>query len=176
MWSIKYKVAWKQNTQVKYLKFEQYLSKCTVATNRMLFRLVYKIKTQQMWCVLLLFTSVRPLCLLPSAAIRSDRSDLVKLLLLRGSRVNQEGCHGRRPLHEASRLGKAALVSLLLEAGARPDPRSHYGITPLALAAQGGHLEVVATLLKTGERARMSPQYNYMTIHICSITLTSIHI
>lgn len=87
-----------------------------------------------------------------SAAIRSDRSDLVKLLLHQGSNVNQEGCHGRRPLHEASRLGRSALVTLLLGAGAQPDPRSHYGLTPLALAAQGGHLEVVETLLRRGER------------------------
>lgn len=65
--------------------------------------------------------------------------------------MNQEGCHGRRPLHEASRLGRSALVTLLLGAGAQPDPRSHYGLTPLALAAQGGHLEVVETLLRRGE-------------------------
>ncbi|KAM3849980.1 dynein axonemal heavy chain 12 [Diretmus argenteus] len=83
-------------------------------------------------------------------AIRSDRSDLVKLLLSQGSRVNQGIFHGRRPLHEASRLGRTMLVTLLLEAGAHPDPRSHYGLTPLALAAQGGHLEVVDTLLKRG--------------------------
>nr|XP_019952510.1 PREDICTED: ankyrin repeat and SOCS box protein 14 [Paralichthys olivaceus] len=84
-------------------------------------------------------------------AIRSDRPDLVKLLLLQqGSVVNQEGCHGRRPLHEASRLGKAALVTLLLDAGAQPDPHSHYSLTPLALAAQNGHLEVVQMLLKKG--------------------------
>lgn len=76
----------------------------------------------------------------------------MKLLLQQGSKVNQEGCHGRRPLHEASHLGKAALVTLLLGAGAQTDPCSHYGLTPLALAAQGGHLEVVETLLKRGER------------------------
>lgn len=86
-----------------------------------------------------------------SAAIRSDRIDLVRLLLLQGATVDQEGHHGRRPLHEASRLGKAAMVTLLLEAGAHPDPRSHYGLTPLALAAQGGHREVVQALLERGE-------------------------
>lgn len=75
----------------------------------------------------------------------------MKLLLHWGAKVNQEGCHGRRPLHEASRLGRAAAVSLLLEAGAQPDPRSHYGLTPLALAAQGGHAQVVEILLKRGE-------------------------
>lgn len=68
--------------------------------------------------------------------------------------MNQEGCYGRRPLHEASRLGKGALVTLLLEARAQLDPRSHYGLTPLALAAQGGHTEVVETLLKRGEGDR----------------------
>ncbi|XP_040014471.1 dynein heavy chain 12, axonemal-like isoform X3 [Xiphias gladius] len=83
-------------------------------------------------------------------AIHSDRIDLARLLLLRGSRVNQEGCNGRLPIHEASRLGKAALVSLLLEAGSPADPRSHDGLTPLALAAQHGHLEVVQTLLERG--------------------------
>lgn len=72
---------------------------------------------------------------------------------MQGSRVNQEGCHGRCPLHEAARLGKASLVKMLLDAGARVDPRSHYGLTPLALAAQGGHLEVVQTLLRKGQRA-----------------------
>uniref|UniRef100_A0A3B5MQN6 Uncharacterized protein n=1 Tax=Xiphophorus couchianus TaxID=32473 RepID=A0A3B5MQN6_9TELE len=90
-------------------------------------------------------------CLPP--AIRSDRTDLAKLLLLRGSSVNQAGCHGRRPLHEASRAGNVELVQLLLEAGARPDPRSNYGFTPLALAAQGGHLEVVE-LLRTHTASR----------------------
>lgn len=100
----------------------------------------------------------------PLSAIRSDRSDLVKLLLLRGANVNQEGCHGRRPLHEASRLGKGALVTLLLEARAQPDPRSHYGLTPLALAAQGGHAEVVETLLKRGEGdSDVAADYNIST-------------
>lgn len=75
----------------------------------------------------------------------------MKLLLLQGAQVNQEVCHGRHPLHEASRLGRAAAATLLLEAGAHPDPRSHYGLTPLALAAQGGHHEVVEALLKKGE-------------------------
>uniref|UniRef100_A0A3Q2FFX2 Uncharacterized protein n=1 Tax=Cyprinodon variegatus TaxID=28743 RepID=A0A3Q2FFX2_CYPVA len=70
------------------------------------------------------------------------------LLLLRGSSVHQAGCHGRRPLHEAARVGNVELVKLLLEAGARPDPRSNYGFTPLALAAQGGHLEVAEILLR----------------------------
>lgn len=86
-----------------------------------------------------------------SVAIRSGCVDLVKLLLLQGAKVDQEGRHGRRPLHEAARLGKAATVALLLEAGAHPDPRSHYGLTPLALAAQAGHLEVVEALLARGE-------------------------
>lgn len=84
------------------------------------------------------------------AAIRSDHADLVKLLLLRGSSVNQAGCHGRRPLHEASKLGNTSLVALLLGAGAHPDPRSNYGLTPLALAAQGGRVEVVDILLRRG--------------------------
>lgn len=87
-----------------------------------------------------------PICL----AIRSDRSDLVDLLLRGGSRVNRGGLYGRRPLHEASRLGRTGLVDLLLEAGAEPDPRTHYGLTPMALAAQGGHLEVLKTLLASG--------------------------
>lgn len=89
--------------------------------------------------------------LFPLLAIRSDRSDLMELLLHWGAQVNQKGCHGRRPLHEASRLGRAAAVGVLLGAGAQPDPRSHYGLTPLALAAQGGHAQVVETLLKRGE-------------------------
>uniref|UniRef100_A0A8C2WCE9 Ankyrin repeat and SOCS box containing 14 n=1 Tax=Cyclopterus lumpus TaxID=8103 RepID=A0A8C2WCE9_CYCLU len=81
---------------------------------------------------------------------RSARADLMELLLHWGSRVNQGGCQGRRPLHEASLLGKAALVTLLLEAGGQPDPRSHDGLTPLALAARAGHLEVVEALLRRG--------------------------
>ncbi|XP_075996339.1 dynein axonemal heavy chain 12 isoform X2 [Genypterus blacodes] len=83
-------------------------------------------------------------------ALRSERPDLVELLLLGGSDVNQECRHGRRPLHEASRLGRQTLVAQLLEGGARLDPPSDYGLTPLALAAQGGHLEVVETLLRRG--------------------------
>eukprot|EP00064_Thunnus_orientalis_P018425 superscaffoldBa00004245_g18524 len=95
-----------------------------------------------------IFTAIRQ-------AIRSDRADLVKMLLLQGSRVNQLGHHGRCPLHEAAQLGKAPMVNMLLQAGAQPDPRSHYGLTPLALASQAGHLEVVETLLRRGERGGM---------------------
>uniref|UniRef100_A0A3B3ZGF1 SOCS box domain-containing protein n=1 Tax=Periophthalmus magnuspinnatus TaxID=409849 RepID=A0A3B3ZGF1_9GOBI len=87
---------------------------------------------------------------LSSVAIRLGRSDLVELLLSSGSRVNQEGCHGRCPLHEASKLGNSTLVDLLLKSGARPDPRSHYGLTPLALAAQGSHRAVIESLLRKG--------------------------
>lgn len=88
----------------------------------------------------------------------------MKLLLCQGANVNQEVCHGRRPLHEASRLGKGALVNLLLKAGAQPDPRSHYGLTPLALAAQGGHAEVVETLLRRGEGDRdVAADYDILT-------------
>uniref|UniRef100_A0A3B3H7Z3 Uncharacterized protein n=1 Tax=Oryzias latipes TaxID=8090 RepID=A0A3B3H7Z3_ORYLA len=62
-----------------------------------------------------------------SAAVRSGRADLVKLLVSQGSGVNLEGCHGRRPLHEAAKLGDLGLVRLLLEAGAQPDPRASAG-------------------------------------------------
>lgn len=84
------------------------------------------------------------------AAVRSDCRDLVELLLLGGAEVNRDVCHGRKALHEASRLGRVAMVTLLLKAGAHPDPRSHYGLTPLALAAQEGHQQVVEALLKKG--------------------------
>lgn len=104
-----------------------------------------------------------------SAAVRSDCKELVKLLLLQGAKVNQEVTHGRHPLHEAARLGRAAIVTLLLEAGAHPDPRSHYGLTPLALAAQGGHHEVVEALLNKGE---ILPAWALLTFNFTHAVIT----
>lgn len=110
-------------------------------------------------------------------AVADGRSDMVKLLLLRGADINQGGVVGESPLHVAVENGSLQMVRLLLGAGADPDrkTKSHisyrvdgllhksdgaiaitnpeitdWEMTPLMLAAFHGNLAIAQELIGRG--------------------------
>lgn len=90
-------------------------------------------------------------------ASQAGHTDIVRLLLERGARVNaMEATDGRTALWQASQGGHMETVKLLLENGAKIETRSlRTGATPLFIAAARGHEEVVTLLLNAGANANV---------------------
>ena len=74
--------------------------------------------------------------------------DVARLLVLRGSDVNQSNHHGYTAVHHASWEGRLEIVKLLIENGAEHDSQTDDLNTALALACHGNHPEVVDYLLQ----------------------------
>jgi ankyrin repeat protein len=73
-------------------------------------------------------------------AVRRDRVEIVKTLILAGADVNRKGCYGRQAIHEAA--GKTtdeafAILELLLWAGCELEKKDCLGSTPLHKAKSG---------------------------------------
>lgn len=84
-------------------------------------------------------------------AAASGSAELVRLLLDRGSRVNDlTGYRERTALMLAAERGEVEIVALLLEHGAFVNARDRDGWTPLLLAVDGGHRPAVERLLAAG--------------------------
>ena len=79
---------------------------------------------------------------------RPDRLDIVRLLIERGSDLNQRGVNDWTPLHYAVSLRDAEAVRLLVEAGADPSLRTRIDdhSTPLEDAERMGFSEGVELL------------------------------
>jgi ankyrin repeat protein len=83
-------------------------------------------------------------------ASSSNLQSTVRLLLAKGTSIEEEDKLGNRALHYAARWGHKELISMLLDEQARIGPRSRNGSTPLEKAAGNGHEEVVQLLLGRG--------------------------
>ncbi|KAL2851453.1 ankyrin repeat-containing domain protein [Aspergillus pseudoustus] len=86
-------------------------------------------------------------------AVRHGNADIVKRLLLLGSRVRLEAWDwwsGRTALAEAAANGEAEIARLLLEKGASLETTDRDYRSPLLLAVENGHDEVVKVLLNQG--------------------------
>ncbi|KAI4217538.1 MAG: hypothetical protein LQ351_000133 [Letrouitia transgressa] len=86
-------------------------------------------------------------------------SEIVKLLLMRGSDVNSVDDLGRTVLHKAAGRGHHLTVQVLLHYGAHVSIQDHHGITALHLAVFFGHNHIAELLLKSG--AHVNSQDNY---------------
>lgn len=86
----------------------------------------------------------------PSDDEAAQASEVVRLLLSSGARVDLRAIHDDSPLHMAASTGSAALVQLLLEAGAEVDARTDEDVTPLYLAAKKDVDDVAALLIARG--------------------------
>jgi len=69
------------------------------------------------------------------AAVASQNSEAVEMILLKGANPNVKDLHGCTPLHYAAYLNNLALIKRLLEAKADPNGKNHFGETPLLMAA-----------------------------------------
>ncbi len=84
-------------------------------------------------------------------AVRKDRIDEVRALLLKGVDVNSRDVFGDNAgLHWAARLGLTEMARLLIDNGADVNIRNDEGYTPLHWAAGEGQKELVVILIVHG--------------------------
>ena len=83
-------------------------------------------------------------------AVRSQKSQSVRMLLDRGADVNIADQLGRTALHDAAKAGSTAIVRQLVDAGADINRLTKSGHSPLAIAVRAKHDEVVALLIREG--------------------------
>uniref|UniRef100_A0A8C7R9B4 Ankyrin 2a, neuronal n=1 Tax=Oncorhynchus mykiss TaxID=8022 RepID=A0A8C7R9B4_ONCMY len=81
-------------------------------------------------------------------ASKRGNTNMVRLLLDRGSQIDAKTRDGLTPLHCAARSGHDPAVELLLERGAPLLARTKNGLSPLHMSSQGDHVECVKHLLQ----------------------------
>jgi ankyrin repeat protein len=81
-----------------------------------------------------------------SSAAEHDHSEVVKLLIVNGARVDTISKNGTTALHKSASNGNSSIVTLLLENGAELNIRDKEGQSALMLACLGGHLQIVKLL------------------------------
>lgn len=89
-------------------------------------------------------------------AARSNRLNIVKLLLDHGADINTRPQDGETALHEAANSGYLYIVKLLLDRGADINTRDRSGRTALYLASKSGERDVTELLLKKGADASIT--------------------
>lgn len=77
-------------------------------------------------------------------------ADIAQFLLSNGADVNVKSRSGSTPLHYAAGRGQVDLVQLLIDNRAAIDPKDKRGQTPAAWAMQAGHREIVRLLAAHG--------------------------
>ncbi len=83
-------------------------------------------------------------------AAEVGHTDVVRLLLEKGARVDLPELDGRTALLEASSRGHYEIVESLLKFGANVNPVDLEGLTPLILASNSGYADIVKLLLASG--------------------------
>ncbi len=83
-------------------------------------------------------------------AVKSNKSDTVKLLLDRGASIGIKDKHSRTPLHGASRNGHLDVVRYLIEKGVDINAADEENWTPLHCAVSEDHLDIVKHLINNG--------------------------
>jgi ankyrin repeat protein len=109
-------------------------------------------------------------------------TDVVRLLIERGAKVNPGNKRHDEPLYAAAKNGHAEIVDLLLAAGADVNSTNEYGHTPLMAAAIAGNEPIMRTLVAGGADPRAKDKFGRGVIHYavsnkhddCAAYLTSI--
>jgi len=87
------------------------------------------------------------------AAIYGGNSDIFKLLLAKGARLNVRGKYRESPLFAASYIGNSHALRILMEKGVDVNERGIHGESALHWAAVKGNTEAVRLLLEGGADA-----------------------
>lgn len=82
--------------------------------------------------------------------VRSDKTEMLKILLAHDAKVEITDIDGETPLFVASTSGNPETVRLLLKAGANPNARAGDGWTCIMMAVRDGDYEVTKALLEGG--------------------------
>jgi cytohesin len=93
------------------------------------------------------------------AAIYGGNSDIFKLLLTKGARLDVRGKHRESPLFAASYIGNSYALRILLEKGLDVNERGIHGESALHWAAVKGNTEAVLLLLKAGADVTAKVEY-----------------
>jgi ankyrin repeat protein len=82
----------------------------------------------------------------------ADASDVVKVLLAHGAKVNARNSWDQTPLHQVAIEADSGLevAKLLLDAGAETEIHDNHGFTPLILAAEHNNVALGRLLLERG--------------------------
>ena len=84
------------------------------------------------------------------AAVKTQRENLVALLLENGAKVDVKNKQGATALMYAVQTNQLALVKRLLASGANHSLKNDEGWTPLMMSVSGGFIEIVELLLRYG--------------------------
>ncbi len=93
-------------------------------------------------------------------AAREGHTDVIRMLLNGGAKVDRSGKGGQTPLIKAASEGRIDAVRTLLNNRAKVDRSGKDGGTALMVAAQEGHPDVIKTLLARGAEVDRSGEDN----------------
>ncbi|KAG8668166.1 hypothetical protein FPOAC1_007541 [Fusarium poae] len=85
-------------------------------------------------------------------AVTNTKTEIVELLVEKGSDTEVKYEHGTTVLSAAAFHGKKRIVEILLRHGAKLEARNENNLTPLIYASYGGRQEVVTLLLDKGAK------------------------
>jgi ankyrin repeat protein len=83
-------------------------------------------------------------------AYMPNNAPLVRALLEKDAKADEQDARGRTPLHRAAAEGKNEAIELLLDKKVNPNAKSSMGATPLQEAVTYGHQATVQLLLQRG--------------------------
>ena len=93
------------------------------------------------------------------AAIYGGNSDIFKLLLAKGAKLDVRGKHMESPLFAASYIGNSYALRILMEKGVDVNERGLHGESALHWAAVKGNTEAVLLLLEAGADVTAKVEY-----------------
>jgi ankyrin repeat protein len=83
-------------------------------------------------------------------AVENKHTEVAKLLLTNGSKVNSNNQIFDTPLHYAAINGDIEIVQMFIDRGANINTANRYGITPLHNAVKSEKIEIIELLLERG--------------------------
>ncbi|HEY5590139.1 MAG TPA: SUMF1/EgtB/PvdO family nonheme iron enzyme [Paludibacter sp.] len=101
-------------------------------------------------------------------ASEEGNTELIKILLDKGAKVDLKDSYGTTALFMASQKGHTDAVKILLDKGATVDLPTSKGTTPLIIASSQGNIEVVKLLLSNGAKIDLPIIYGVTALFMAS--------